>query len=568
MQSASLLSSTHLVENVTDAAHIMQNAMLLGTNFGGTTATQALESILPTLTNQSALRLDMYGLSGDQVQELQDQYQEAGMASGEAFAQAFLDVSDELLGTAGLIDATGTIDTQTDSVAGLQAAWDNAKVSLAAYVEMTGLLGAIAKFVQDTGNMLDETAAAEAILAEYEERLNAALQEGLITQKQYSDAIYLLGLRRNDITWGDAETDDFLAIAQQAVDELTVGLPYVAKAFDDLDAKTAAWDASIHEVDASIDATQMQLEHLSGRKFIISLELQTTFAAGASATQESFDLAEVRNQMAQIDADRALSFAQGMSDIFGTDWENTTPAEKGYYDAETASLSDSNNEYEVLLQERQQMLENYATSALTLTSVTDRDWWETSLGEYADKPDEYIRRLNSALNDANSEWKWMLEGRTGDAAQLYVAQQSDLWTSGQWGQLGTGFDEGASRQAIIDSIRQNVTAQRAQEALIQSIITDPALADIGLTSSEVASITGDTDTLAQGVASSLATTNIASIVTNSFGEQLQAEEQVWVSYGELIVTWLKVGMSNNNQMASGLAELLFPELQEMFEGRQ
>ena len=32
----------------------------------------------------------------------------------------------------------------------------------------------------------------------------------------------------------------------------------------------------------------------------------------------------------------------------------------------------------------------------------ERDWWETNLGVYGDKPDEYLRRLRSAITDVNS----------------------------------------------------------------------------------------------------------------------------------------------------------------------
>lgn len=196
------------------------------------------------------------------------------------------------------------------------------------------------------------------------------------------------------------------------------------------------------------------------------------------------------------------------------------------------------------------------------TQVTERDWWETNLGVYGDKPDEYLRRLRSAITDVNSEWKHLLGGREGDAARLFVAQQEELWRSGQWSQLGPGFDMGASKEAIVQGALAKMEAERARERMIADIMSDPRLGGFTVTErAQALGLPSEGASYAQALEVGITSVNVANSMTDAFTEHLRAESVRYRVLGVEIAGWVADGVEEGTvDMAARLARGLFPAM--------
>lgn len=103
----------------------------------------------------------------------------------------------------------------------------------------------------------------------------------------------------------------------------------------------------------------------------------------------------------------------------------------------------------------------------TPSQVTKEDMFRSTpagaelFGAYEDKPDEYVRRLEAAAQDANSEWRKLLIpadvlAAGEDAIRIYVDKQSDLFRSGM---LPEQYTEG-----FWDAVANEFQAQAQQEA--------------------------------------------------------------------------------------------------------
>jgi hypothetical protein len=122
MEASSRLMAVHLAESNAEAAELLRISSQLGKFSKGLTVEQSVNTLLPLLSNQSALRLDEFGLSGDRVKALQDKYEAAGMESGEAFKRAFGEVAQATLDAIGEQVASRTellAAAQTDLKTGL-----------------------------------------------------------------------------------------------------------------------------------------------------------------------------------------------------------------------------------------------------------------------------------------------------------------------------------------------------------------------------------------------------------------------------------------------------------------
>ena len=200
------------------------------------------------------------------------------------------------------------------------------------------------------------------------------------------------------------------------------------------------------------------------------------------------------------------------------------------------------------------------------TQVSERDWWETHLGLYEDKPDEYLRRLRSAISDVNSEWQSLLGGRTGEAAQLFVAQQEELWRTGQWSQMGEGFDPTAAREAMVQAALARLQAEASREALIADIMSDPRLGGFSVAQREAVLGTGSEAggaTYAQEWVAGAVSVDAGKAFTDAFGTQLQTQETRWRLFGSLSAGWMVSGMGDAAANASNaLVDVLFPGIMD------
>jgi len=200
------------------------------------------------------------------------------------------------------------------------------------------------------------------------------------------------------------------------------------------------------------------------------------------------------------------------------------------------------------------------------TQVSERDWWETHLGLYEDKPDEYLRRLRSAISDVNSEWQSLLGGRTGEAAQLFVAQQEELWRTGQWSQMGEGFDPTAAREAMVQAALARLQAEASREAMIAEIMSDPRLGAFSVAQREQVLGLGSESggaTYAEAWVTGAVSVDAGKAFTDAFSAQLQGQEARWRVFGSLSAGWMIGGMGDAATGASNaLIDVLFPGIMD------
>jgi hypothetical protein len=205
-------------------------------------------------------------------------------------------------------------------------------------------------------------------------------------------------------------------------------------------------------------------------------------------------------------------------------------------------------------------------SVFTTTQVTEQDWWETHLGLYEDKPDEYLRRLRSAISDVNSEWKGLLGGRTGEEAQLFAAQQEELWRTGQWSQMGEGFDPTAAREAMVQAALARLQAEASREAMIAEIMSDPRLGAFSVAQREQVLGVGKESggaTYAQAWVTGAVSVDAGKAFTDAFSAQLQSQEARWRVFGSLSAGWMISGMGDAATSASNaLVGVLFPGIMD------
>lgn len=208
-------------------------------------------------------------------------------------------------------------------------------------------------------------------------------------------------------------------------------------------------------------------------------------------------------------------------------------------------------------------------SVFQATQVTDRDWWETGLGMYEDKPDEYLRRLRSAATQADSEWKHLLGGREGDEAKLFMAQQEELWRTGQWSQMGEGFDMAASREAMVNATLQRLSAEASREAMIADIMSDPRLGGFSVAQRERALGTGGEaggSGYAEAWVAGAVSVDAGKEFTEAFGTQMQGQQQRWRIFGSLSAGWIIDGMGDAAEGARNqLVDILFPGIYDRLE---
>ena len=86
MEASSRLIAVHLADSNKEAAELLRVSAQLGKFSKGYSAQQSVEQLLPLLSNQSALRLDEFGLSGDRVKALADKYEAAQTIADNYFA--------------------------------------------------------------------------------------------------------------------------------------------------------------------------------------------------------------------------------------------------------------------------------------------------------------------------------------------------------------------------------------------------------------------------------------------------------------------------------------------------
>jgi hypothetical protein len=529
---------------------------------------QAFNDIVTGIGRLSPLILDNLGIITD-AQNTYDAYaQTLGKAAGElteaekrqALVNRVLQESGEVT-----LDAAGKMEA-------LEAAKENLRAEIGLLITeminesdaVEGLTGALGELRSALQFEREASALAAEAQEEFSEALMTAVRAGAVTEREYQQ---LQGRARS---YEVALRDGRIAIDEhnEGLEALIRQLTIAAGAY------TANDRAMEQEARGLYEIATAALEAASAVREYNASSIITTWRAGQPSitTDPSADYAITTGADAlpggygggYAGVERRVGQMEATREAEQKIYQESLKVSRSYY-------SEAERQAEQHYREMRSMIE----TQLQMTSVTREDMLATQLGLYQDKPDEYLRRLRSAVQDEQSEWKHLLEGRSGAEAEYYLMQQEQAFQQGRWGELGAGFDQGAAVESIVANVRAQIEAERNRAALIDQIMQHPDLAGVGLGRQEIAAMAGlPTDyrelgtergtALAQGITTVGAGTQFVA----QFEDEFTATRERWVDMGILSVTWLAQGIERGvtPDVAALLVRLLAPRVEEALSG--
>jgi hypothetical protein len=540
------LMSMHLADSNQEAAKLLsiatQLSRLKDPRGGGN-----IDALLPMLTNQSALRLDEFLVSGDAVKKLQDAYKAAGMDSGDAFMKAFVVEAQKTLDAAGPVQVTYEMREaaaeanikQYRAQAFNEGPWGQA---LGAGRE------AMLSMREDRADRLQAVAAERQMLNQYQQEISALQAIGKLTDDQTAKlrtALWQME-QAGAGAWGGVSAADISAFMESAAG----GALDVARAGG--------------QIADELSNAAAQAEHLD-------LVLRGIASHGTDAAYE-LKVAGWRVTNA------ATQRYQGMADEYALSRAMMTPPtrddEAMGYGGGTPSNPLSNAQQVARLldkmpkatsgsggsgystaradaERRAREFESFVSGLLQPTQVTAADMAATEMGVYGDKWDEYMRRFRVGKNPYE------------------IQQEERAFYGGQ--RMGD-----VNWEALLGAGREEAQFRQGQQALLSTAMDKFAEAGIGLGREQVAGLLGlPQDYAAIGADRSadllagLTDTDMGKAVTTAFEAQIVSEASRWMAIGEDMAEWLQEGMETTTAGGSFLRAVIdavLPELHEVLSG--
>jgi hypothetical protein len=544
MLSANRAMMLGVTQDAEEMARLMEVAIARGGAMG-LTATQAFNDLVTGIGRAQPEILDNLGiLTG-------------GQAGYAAYAKSIGKTAQELtelekrqyLVNKVLSETPASAATATNSIATIGVAWQNLWTAFGEGLSIGGDVGGLSGFFSG--------------LTDYVKRSNEAAE----TSDQFSAKLKEL-YKSGEITWGE------LVLLNAQVEGAAFQFQVGASSSDEFRSRLAELHPELALLIEELAVTERQavatntalLGKSSARQTYEAAKLRAAVNMGQGMGMDPSFVGRLPNQGREFEysaADAVRADEQALKDIQSR-WDREAKAQISGARSYASAVDDAARAAEQAAEDMRGRIDR----AFSTSSVTDRDWWETNTGQYQDKPDEYLRRLRSAVSDANSLWKDLLGGRTGDEAKLYLAQQEDAWRTGQWGQLGPGFDAEASTAAIKNAVRREIEAERSRQAIIESILNDPEMLGMGLSQGEMAKAMGvenyqasGADAVAQMVSGASAT-DFGAEITATITAQFRAKTSEWQAIGKAMMeAFLTGGKGAVSPMTmDAFAAAMWPEL--------
>lgn len=197
----------------------------------------------------------------------------------------------------------------------------------------------------------------------------------------------------------------------------------------------------------------------------------------------------------------------------------------------------------------------------TPTQVTERDMRQTRLGVYEDKPDEYVRRLEAAAQDAQSPWRKMLvpedilqQGE--DAIQEWIAHRKEMFYAGM-------LPEEVNWDAFASEFQRQAQIEASREALIQRGMQELAARGIQVSEADVRGMlepgTGAAQTWTEQIKKSLETQSPVTILLAQINTEMNAKVDDIKKSGTTFFETFLSGVNETKQTTiSWLINVLLP----------
>jgi len=574
LATATRASMLGVADSVGEMTKLMEVARIRGQMMGLST-TQAFNDLVTGIGRASPMILDNLGIiTGGQ--KVYDDYAKSLGKSADALTNV---ERKQALLTKVFRETEPLLEAQDDAavsaaegIDSMAAAYDNLRTAMGEFIAISGettsgmakTVNTVAEFVRQQADLDDQTASTRA-------RLEEMYKTGQISEEQYERL-------RGKLSQLSFEYGMFLISNERAAG----GIEGVHNEMDQLLPLLPIQEARLRalndETDAGVKIADAYAEAIRGVHRAIAEQARAPAARrlhwGGAPTG-------IVTAAAQEQAKAAEDARKEYEWTIASDYERVGILEdqlrlvkqggEEYWNikAQIAGINSRLQTTSTTVRDISHDLERMVDQVFQPTTVTGRDWLETNLGLYEDKPDEYLRRLRSAAQDADSEWKALLGGRTGGEAELFVAQQEEAWRTGQWEQMGPGFDPEQSKDAMINMVIANIEAERARQAMIADIMRDPRLAGMGLSEAEITAMTGQ-PVAATGAeqARTLVTgarqVDIGGQLTETIDEQFRAQSDTYIALGGVMITWISTGMeAASPDVVGSLAKLLFPHLVDL-----
>lgn len=519
-QMAMKLISMDLAKSNEDAAELLGIATQLTRLSGG-----SIQGLLPLLTNQSSLRLDEFLVSGDAVERLKEQYEAAGMESGEAFMRAFREEAQRTLDAAGPVAPT----MAEQEAAGAA----NLKVARAQRFEGSMLGAALAEIREawhEAGVVLTDynnrIVDGRQIIQDYYAEIKRYRGEGLISQQEFDQ------MRSGMHVWAQA-AELGLVKAEDLETQLKV-LFNTAAAFDE--ARTAsAVHNDLSNAAAQAEHLEMVLARLDGQQVDVQVRLD-------------WQSAQDERMAAWIYGQRMTGLGRSMMtpeppprDDGRSTWldEDTLAAHQtmqGYGDALQAWLypeASARHRRRSPASQRASELRSLAQGLLQPTQVTAADMAATEMGVYQDKWDESVRQFRMKEKGHNAYEIEQYE------KQFYGGQMLDMV---DW-------------DALERTAREELTYKAGRENLLQTAMQKLAAAGVGMDKGAVAELLGlpaDYETTGAERA--------ADFLRGFDGAAAEITTTVATEMRDQVDAWLQLGLDVADWFGDGFEEGITPEL--------
>ena len=549
MAGATRFLTMRLADNIAEASRMAEVATQLGMAMsmpGGPTA--AMSDFALLLANQSIQRLDQFGISSGAVRARIDELvtSQSGLNRETAFTIAVMEQAEEAMRRVGEQTPT-TAEAMGAAVANLQRnlMWALGQTDVGAAFGMGR--GNLTELVSGVGDMFGRMAESRTRYDQFIGDIEKGYEQGVLSLTEANYALAESHTWLDDIMRGAVGPAELEGRIEGLVTTMAGGVPTAAQ----WELTLSGMETALYDVASAADDAHAALGALLGDPGVQS--------------------AKRRYEMSQLDPEGQLAYLKyelPSLEPFSADFYNNLTQQNDIEERIANDRTRRSTQHIAQIDKEtmalQQQMRAAAEAVYRPSMVTDRDWWEVETGTYRDKPDEYLRRLRSAVEDPASDWKHLLEGRTGAAANLYLADQERAWEMGQWGQLGAGFDPQASMGALRSRMIEELEARRAREAMIAQIMAGPEFAALGATSSERASIRADFGLdpgvdLASSIGDGMLRVDVAAEFTRVFVKNMEGQATEYELLGERIAGHVSVGVRNALPItAKAIAKALVP----------
>jgi hypothetical protein len=512
----------------------------------GQTTDFMFDSMIRGIGRMSPLILDNLGIVIDQKRVYDEWAQSIGKASDALTeAEQKAAIVNEILKQAPA-DYEAVAASHAEQVAAMKAAQQDFRTELGrTLTEMLNIAPTITSVLEKATGYLRERNQIEDLMAPYYERAKEMDISSRVDMERQRALRYELNLLATQAEWG-AITFEQLTAALAALDPVT-----------------AAAANSEAAAAASLGAYAFAA---------MQAESATIGLANAQAQLARFDyLSSTYNAPGGYPTGMNLPADIQMPGLTGqtSKWSYSSSKSSARAGGIGGGGGGGASSWESDMRAQAQELRSLVESILVPTEVTFADIAASKAGMYADKWDEYGRKMRAIANDQQSVWRDMVPqdvlAQGEDAIRAWAAQQEEMFYAGRMpGEVNWGD--------FVQRAREEIANKQAREALVQEAMRQLQAAGLGMGATEAAELLG-VGTAGAGVGSEMASTfatglvsiDTAAAVTRAFQEQMAAQQTTWELVGSMCIAWFAAGLKMGVTAETGrdIITALWPWIAEM-----